>query len=267
MPVYNGEKYIRGAIESILLQTHSNFELIISDNASTDGTQKICVEYAMRDSRIRYLRQPQNIGPFPNFSFILGQAKSEFFMWAAVDDRRPPHAVECLLTLLRHDPGCSLAFSDMMTHNMESGEESICYIVPSNSGSARANYLIRLINMCPSMIYGLFRTEKLKQVRLEIFDFFDVHLTLTLASSCRIRVANDILYIAGIKGERTPYSLTGKKIDRHTFLKHQFSLIFNSFGVISGSAIFLVACISMAVNKIKLRKYGLGVKIKTSISI
>lgn len=86
MPVFNGEKYIRDALDSLLNQTFSDFELIISDNASTDSTEEICCEYASRDSRISYFRQTENNGAITNFQFVLDQARGEFFMWAAYDD-------------------------------------------------------------------------------------------------------------------------------------------------------------------------------------
>ena len=88
MPVFNGEKFIKNAIDSILSQTFKNFELIISDNASTDSTSKICEEYALKDNRIRYFRQSQNFGAVKNFQFVLEQAKCEYFMWTAADDIR-----------------------------------------------------------------------------------------------------------------------------------------------------------------------------------
>lgn len=87
MPVFNGEKYIREALDSLLAQTFTDFELIISDNASVDDTQAICEEYARRDHRIRYVRQTENQGALANFQFVLNQAQGEFFMWAAADDR------------------------------------------------------------------------------------------------------------------------------------------------------------------------------------
>jgi glycosyltransferase involved in cell wall biosynthesis len=86
MPVYNGERFIREALDSILEQTFTDFELIISDNASTDGTDAICCDYATRDSRIRYLRQNENKGALFNFEFVLNEARGSFFKWAAVDD-------------------------------------------------------------------------------------------------------------------------------------------------------------------------------------
>lgn len=86
MPVYNGEKYIIEAVDSLLAQTFTDFELIISDNCSTDGTSDICKEYTSIDSRVRYVRQDKNIGASANFMFVFQEASGEFFMWAAHDD-------------------------------------------------------------------------------------------------------------------------------------------------------------------------------------
>ncbi|WNC85999.1 glycosyltransferase family 2 protein [Thermosynechococcus sp. QKsg1] len=86
MPVYNGAKFIREALDSLLAQTFTDFELIISDNASTDETEAICREYAAKDKRIRYVRQAQNLGAMANFKYVLDEARGEYFMWAAHDD-------------------------------------------------------------------------------------------------------------------------------------------------------------------------------------
>lgn len=86
MPVFNGEKYIRESLDSLLGQTFTDFELLISDNASTDGTETICREYAGRDSRIRYIRQERNLGIAANFEFVLKESRGQYFTWAASDD-------------------------------------------------------------------------------------------------------------------------------------------------------------------------------------
>jgi len=90
MPVYNGADFLEQAIESVLSQTFSDFELIISDNASTDGTEALCRGFAAKDSRIRYIRQPFNLGAVGNFRFVLDEACGSYFMWAAADDLRSP---------------------------------------------------------------------------------------------------------------------------------------------------------------------------------
>ncbi len=86
MAVYQAEKHIRQALDSLCVQTYTNFELIISDNASTDETSKICQEYANLDHRIKYVRQQTNLGAAGNFEFVLNAACGEYFMWAAHDD-------------------------------------------------------------------------------------------------------------------------------------------------------------------------------------
>lgn len=86
MPVYNGEAFIHEALRSLLSQTFKDFEIIISDNASTDKTEEICRYFTSLDKRVRYFRQVENKGAFLNFKFVLDMANSEYFMWAASDD-------------------------------------------------------------------------------------------------------------------------------------------------------------------------------------
>jgi glycosyltransferase involved in cell wall biosynthesis len=86
LPVYNGQNYLAESIEALLGQSYEDFELIISDNASTDDTADICRHYEKEDSRIRYFRQEHNIGGAPNHNFLVEQAKGELFKWASHDD-------------------------------------------------------------------------------------------------------------------------------------------------------------------------------------
>ena len=103
MPIFNGELFIHQAIKSILAQTCANFELIISDNASTDSTREICEKFAKQDNRIRYFRQESNIGIHKNFNFVLKQAKNEYFAWAAVDDHLDNDYMEKNIKVLESD--------------------------------------------------------------------------------------------------------------------------------------------------------------------
>ena len=86
LPVYNGQNYLAESIEALLGQSYEDFELIISDNASTDDTADICHHYEKEDSRIRYFRQEHNIGGAPNHNFLVEQARGELFKWASHDD-------------------------------------------------------------------------------------------------------------------------------------------------------------------------------------
>jgi len=90
MPVYNGETYLEVAISSVLAQSFDDLELIICDNASTDRTAEICQDYAARDRRIRYFRNPQNLGAAPNYNLAFSHARGRYFKWLAHDDRMTP---------------------------------------------------------------------------------------------------------------------------------------------------------------------------------
>src|SRR5580704_17148522 len=90
LPVYNGEEFLHQAIDSLLQQTFDDFELIVSDNASTDRTAEICAEYVARDSRIRYYRNSENIGVVRNYNRSFQLAQGEYFRWNAADDVSAP---------------------------------------------------------------------------------------------------------------------------------------------------------------------------------
>jgi Glycosyl transferase family 2 len=103
MPIYNAEQYLALALESLLAQDYPHFELIVSDNNSADRSEEICRQFAARDSRIRYIRQPQNQGMPWNFARVVQEAKGEYFMWAAHDDLfHASYIRKCLETLAAH---------------------------------------------------------------------------------------------------------------------------------------------------------------------
>ncbi len=104
LPVYNGEDYLRSAIDAMLAQTFADFELIISDNASTDSTAAICQSYAARDQRIRYYRNETNIGGATNVNRTIELSRGEFFKFAAHDDLCTPDFIERCVDVLDRDP-------------------------------------------------------------------------------------------------------------------------------------------------------------------
>jgi len=104
MPVYNAEQYLPATIGAILAQDFRDFELIISDNASTDRSAEICEGFARQDSRIRFVRQPSNRGATVNFRFVLDQSRAPLFMWAAADDVRSPDFLSRTVAVLQRRP-------------------------------------------------------------------------------------------------------------------------------------------------------------------
>jgi glycosyltransferase involved in cell wall biosynthesis len=109
LPVFNGADYLPEAIDSILSQSFGDFELFISDNASDDGTEEICQQYARRDRRVRYLRQTRNVGAAANHNLLVAQDESPYFKWAAHDDVLAPRFLEVAVRVLDDHPEIVLA--------------------------------------------------------------------------------------------------------------------------------------------------------------
>lgn len=114
LPVYNGEKFLQATLDSILAQTFENFELIISDNGSTDRTQKICEQYLVKDQRIRYYRNDKNLGAAKNYNRLLELALGEYFKWAAHDDICAPNFLLRCVEILDKDSSVVLCLPKTM---------------------------------------------------------------------------------------------------------------------------------------------------------
>jgi len=113
MPVFNGEQFIEEAIGSLLAQTFQDFELVIVDNHSSDGTFEICQRFASRDPRVRYIRQRQNYGVNHNFNSAFRLTSGKYFKWAAYDDVCAPEFLTRCVEVLDSDPSVVLAYSEM----------------------------------------------------------------------------------------------------------------------------------------------------------
>lgn len=110
LPVYNGQKYLEQAMDSILAQTYTDFVLLISDNGSTDRTEEICRAYAARDPRVRYLRYEENRGAAWNFNNCVLMAETKYFKWQCYDDLLEPSMLEACVLLLDAEPKVVLAY-------------------------------------------------------------------------------------------------------------------------------------------------------------
>jgi glycosyltransferase involved in cell wall biosynthesis len=168
LAVYNGEKHLEQAIDSILAQTFADFELLISDNASTDQTEQICRQYAARDRRIRYYRNDANIGGANNENRTFLLSSGEYFRWAADDDVCAPELIAKCVAVLDRDPSVVLCYS-MVTEIDENGD----YIgtISQNKGRStrpheRFRDLARNDHKCEAT-YGLIRAEVLRKTRLQ----------------------------------------------------------------------------------------------------
>ena len=165
MPIYNGADFLRCALESLLAQDYDNFELIISDNYSTDSTQEICLDYLARDNRIRYQRNNTNIGAINNFNSVFELSRGEYFMWAAHDDVREPNYISACLETLEMNPNVILCCSNTILEEngkcRELKEDFSTVGIPPNKRFRK----ILWNNSCSS-IYGLIRSSVLRKTKL-----------------------------------------------------------------------------------------------------
>jgi glycosyltransferase involved in cell wall biosynthesis len=115
LPVYNGEKYLEEALTSVINQTFTDFEVILSDNASTDRTPEICKEYAARDPRIHYYRNATNIGGGNNETRTAQLANGEYFCWLGHDDKYAPEFLESCVEVLDNNPNIVHCYAEMVS--------------------------------------------------------------------------------------------------------------------------------------------------------
>ena len=168
LPVYNGSNFLRPALDSILAQTYRNWELILSDNGSSDSTPSICADYAAADSRIRFYRHPVNMGASRNFNFVFGMARGPLFRWTAHDDTCEPTLIERCVEGLEAHPTAVLCHPRTRVIG-PSGEILYNDPVRLRTGSPqverRYKDLICVDHAC-FQIFGLIRTEILRQTPL-----------------------------------------------------------------------------------------------------
>jgi len=207
MPVYNGEPFVRKALDSILAQTFTDFELIISDNASTDSTPNICEEYLKKDHRIHYIRQKKNMGANWNFDFVLQKANTEYFVWAAADNILLPDFLKRNIDVLESQKktvGCiSKIGIDKNYVNPFKTEKKILKIFgltfrPYNTSPIVGTYEERIRTYLKSfpwqMYYAVYRTDKLRKSFVdEFFAGNDAALVLNILKYGEIQVVNQVL--------------------------------------------------------------------------
>jgi glycosyltransferase involved in cell wall biosynthesis len=168
VPVFNGDNYVAEALESVLAQIYRNFEVIISDNGSTDRTEEICRGYAERDPRVHYYRSDVNRGVYWNFRRALEPAQGDYFMWLAHDDKLAPEFLGQCVTALDRNPNAVLSYPKAIDID-ERGKYLVYKEQNLNAGTARAHErfreLIRMDHNCEA-IFGLMRMEVLKKIRV-----------------------------------------------------------------------------------------------------
>ena len=214
MPVYNAERYLAEALDGFLAQTFQDFEIIVSDNASSDRTAEICQSFAERDPRIRYFRNGRNLGAIPNFNRVFELSRAPLFKWAAHDDLYHPRYLHTCVRILDDDPNVILAhsrtaFVDDHGQPFPVDPATGCYIDPrtgiaqtadspmvADSPVAIVRFWQVLTGACwGTHMFGAMRRDMLKRTRLiPTFSGGDRAMLAELALLGRFRCTNEVLF-------------------------------------------------------------------------
>jgi len=173
MPVYNGERYLRDALESILGQSFADFEVVISDNGSTDGTEELCREYMQRDSRVQYTRQPENLGAANNYNYVFEHSNAPLFKWAAHDDVCGQGFFQLCIDKLAERQDAVLAFPGTRFIDEEGAtlfdyDDELPWGSPGAAGRLQdllGDHQRTLLKTC-SAVCGVIRRDALRKTRL-----------------------------------------------------------------------------------------------------
>jgi glycosyltransferase involved in cell wall biosynthesis len=203
LPVYNGEDYLAQSLDALLGQTYGDFELVISSNASTDGTDEICRAYAMRDARVRLIVQSENLGAVPNHNFVLDQARGRLFKWASADDLYARTLLSECVDLLESDPDAVVAHSWTAAIDPESNLIQARPNPFQTSTSDAVGRLRSLLIQSPDLagaimaddFYGVMRTAALRSLPpLGSYYHADYAFTAELSLRGRFLIHPEFLY-------------------------------------------------------------------------
>ncbi len=183
LPVYNGAQYLEETLASVLGQTCDDFDLIISDNASTDRTEEICRDYAARDSRIHYLRHAVNLGASRNYTACFQPSEHELFRWQNADDPIERNLLELCVKTLDENPAAVLVYGKTKIIDQH-GDLVKLYDdrldLREDSGYERFTRCLGSIGLS-NVLYGLMRRESLaKTALLESYIASDINLIAEL---------------------------------------------------------------------------------------
>jgi len=211
LPVFNGERFLAAAIGSVLDGSFTDWELIISDNASTDGTEAIGRGFAAQDGRIHYLRNATNVGPLPNFNQVFRASRGEYFKWLAYDDLCGPDLLSRCVEVLDRDPTivlCSGRFVEIDEHGRSIGEQPYRLDLASTRPHVRLGQLMRTA-MGHAILFGVIRASVLRRTRLlATYHGSDRALLAELTLNGRLWEIPEMLWSSRDHPDRSPYVRT-----------------------------------------------------------
>jgi len=227
LPVWNGEASIRRCLDSILNQDFTDFEVVVSDNASTDGTSQILAEYAARDPRVRVSRNQENIGQIENVNLVFRQSRGEYFRWIGVTDWLEPQYASRCVEALDADPDAILVTTYFRIHHDDGTsryEEYQGERVESERPErrfARMLWFYRAGDAKYDPIYSMMRREALERTHLVwMMDWGDRMMGAELCLLGRFAHLPECLAHRH-KGSRDGYGDYGKLLRRYHPTRHR----------------------------------------------
>jgi glycosyltransferase involved in cell wall biosynthesis len=167
LPVYNGERHVRAALDSVLRQTFADLEIVISDNASTDATPEICRKAVANDERVRYFPAEVNRGLAWNFNQAFRRSRGRYIVWLCHDDLMLPEYLERCVKALESDSNSLLCYAQA-SHIDDAGEVTGPADSINSGGDASPEDRLHaiLFDAQCDPIGGLIRADVLRQTRL-----------------------------------------------------------------------------------------------------
>lgn len=238
MPIRNGGEFLSAALDSILAQSYTNLQVIVSDNCSDDQTAATIEKYRVRDPRLVCVRQGQPLKAIENFRFVLKEAQGEFFMWAAHDDVHSVDYIEKLVGGLSADPTALLAFGDLLITGSSDGRAvPKVYDFATEGLTWRARMRKAAFTQC-FHIYGVWRTSDLRRIPSPSNVWWpDLPIMLAAAKMGPCK------YVAGPRFYYYEVPKTNLQRVQYQDYKAGFSLLGGVLGLI-GSAYSVVAAVS-----------------------
>jgi hypothetical protein len=211
LPVFNGERFLSAAIQSVLDGSYADVELIVSDNGSTDGTEEIARSFAGQDDRIRYVRNERNVGPVANFNRVFRESRGEYFKWLAYDDLCGRDLLSRCVEVLDNDPTivlCSARFVEIDEEGLPLGEQPYLLDLSSTRPHVRLGQL-----MCTSrghpILFGVIRASTLRRTGLLAnYHGSDRALLAELTLHGRLWEIPEVLWSSRDHPARSPYVRT-----------------------------------------------------------
>lgn len=231
LPVYNGENFIIFAIDSLLSQTYEDFELIISDNNSTDKTEEICRMYASQDKRIKYIKSDTNYGASWNYNTVYRNSKGKYFKWASHDDICETSFLERCMNILEKNDDVVLCYPKTMVIDAYGKKKDVyddnMHLIDSSPSQRFYGFITRSAGEC-NAIFGLIRSQALRSTSLiSSFNGSDIILLAQLTLVGKIHEIDQLLFFrrdhpnTSLRAHKKPSDLY-KWFDAKSQKKHVF---------------------------------------------